>query len=106
MTLKYGDSGSLPLFLRFCIRLDKFILAIVLTASAHHSAIDHGKWVHSSLNKWGMEFVVGIGTTIVNRFCKCGSMAQVDKVFEEMPDNDTWAFTVVISVLAVRGFSN
>ncbi|PON89605.1 hypothetical protein TorRG33x02_145870 [Trema orientale] len=106
MMLKYGDSGSLPLFLRFCIRSDKFILAIVLTACAHLSVIDHGKWVQSSLNKLGVEFVVVIGTTIVNRFYKCGSMAQADKVFEEMPDNDTWAYTVVISVLAVLGFSN
>lgn len=87
------------------VRPDKFTIASALAACAHLGAIDHGKWVHSYLNRSSLECDVVIGTALVDMYGKCGSVERAYKVFEEMLEKDTLAYTAMISVLALHGFS-
>ncbi|PON59993.1 Tetratricopeptide-like helical domain containing protein [Trema orientale] len=87
------------------VRPDKFTIASVLAACAHLGAIDHGKWVHSYLNRSGLECDVVIGTALVDMYGKCGSVERAYKVFEGMSRKDTPAYTAMIAVLALHGFS-
>ncbi|GMN40875.1 hypothetical protein TIFTF001_010105 [Ficus carica] len=87
------------------VRPDKITIASVLSACAQLGAIDHGKWVDSYLRRSGLECDVVIGTALVDMYGKCGSVERASKVFEEMPEKDILAYTTMISVLALHGFS-
>ncbi|KAF4396479.1 hypothetical protein F8388_005749 [Cannabis sativa] len=87
------------------VRPDKFTLAGVLAACAHLGSIDHGKWVHNYMSRCGVECDVVIGTALVDMYGKCGSIERACMVFKEMPEKDTLAYTAMISVLALHGFS-
>ena len=87
------------------VRPDKVTIASVLSACAHLGAICHGKWVHNYLRRCGLECDVVISTALVDMYGKCGSMEQAYKVFKEMPEKDTLAYTAMISVLALHGYS-
>ena len=87
------------------VRPDKFTIASVLAACAHLGAIDQGKWVHSYLDRCGVECDMVIGTALVDMYGKCGSVECAYKVFEEIPEKDNLAYTAMISVFALHGFS-
>lgn len=86
-------------------RPDKITIASVLSACAQLGAINHGKWVHDYLRRSGLVCDVVTGTALVDMYGKCGSVERASKVFKEMPEKDTLAYTAMISVLALHGFS-
>lgn len=88
---------------REAIRPDKITIASVLSACAYLGAIDHGKWVHSYLERSGLEFDTVIGTALVDMYGKCGCLEKAYEVFKEMPRKDTLAWTAMISAFALHG---
>ncbi|KAK7314596.1 hypothetical protein VNO77_33123 [Canavalia gladiata] len=85
------------------VKPDKITIASVLSACAQLGAIDHGKWVHGYLRRSGIECDVVIGTALVNMYGKCGDVQKAFEIFKEMPEKDTSAWTVMISVFALHG---
>ncbi|ESW24714.1 hypothetical protein PHAVU_004G153700 [Phaseolus vulgaris] len=85
------------------VKPDKITIASVLSACSQLGAIDHGKWVHGYLKRNGIECDVVIGTALVNMFGKCGDVKKAFEIFKEMPEKDTSAWTVMISVFALHG---
>lgn len=88
------------------VRPDKITIASVLSACANLGAIDQGKWVHRYLRRSGLECDVVTGTALVDMYGKCGCLKRAYEVFREMPKKDTLAWTVMISILALHGFSD
>lgn len=87
------------------VRPDKITIASVLSACASLGAIDHGKWVHSYLKISALESDVVIVTALIDMYGKCGCVERAYEVFKEMQKKDTLAWTAMISVLALHGFS-
>ncbi|KAK6121724.1 hypothetical protein DH2020_044534 [Rehmannia glutinosa] len=85
---------------------DKVTVASALSACASLGAIDQGKWVHSYLQRSGMECDMVIGTALVDMYGKCGCVERALEVFKGMPNKDVLAWTVIISVLALNGYGN
>lgn len=85
-------------------RPDKVTVASALSACASLGAIDQGKWVHSYLERSGLECDMVIGTALVDMYGKCGCVERALDVFKAMPVKDVLAWTSMISVLALHGY--
>ncbi|XP_047967581.1 pentatricopeptide repeat-containing protein At5g66520-like [Salvia hispanica] len=86
------------------VRPDKITVASALSACASLGAIDHGKWVHSYLERSGIECDMVIGTALVDMYGKCGYVNRALEVFNGMRGKDFLAWTAMISVLALNGY--
>lgn len=88
------------------VKPDKITIASLLSACAQIGSIDHGKWVHTYLQRSGIECDVVIGTALVNMYGKCGQIDRAIEIFKEMPEKkDASAWTAMISVLALHGLA-
>ncbi|KAL0359004.1 UNVERIFIED_CONTAM: cytochrome [Sesamum angustifolium] len=85
---------------------DKVTVASALSACAALGAIDQGKWVHSYLERSGMECDMVIRTALVDMYGKCGCVERAYEVFKGMPNKDVLAWTAMISVLALHGYGD
>ncbi|KZV51894.1 pentatricopeptide repeat-containing protein-like [Dorcoceras hygrometricum] len=85
---------------------DKITVASMLSACASLGAIDHGRWLHSYLERSGIECDMVIATALVDMYGKCGSIERAFDVFHAMPKRDVLAWTAIISTLALHGFGN
>ncbi|KAL0403088.1 UNVERIFIED_CONTAM: putative pentatricopeptide repeat-containing protein [Sesamum radiatum] len=85
---------------------DKVTVASALSACAALGAIDQGKWVHSYLERSGMECDMVIRTALVDMYGKCGCVERAYEVFKGMPSKDVLAWTAMISVLALHGYGD
>lgn len=88
------------------VRPDKITVASAISACASLGAIDHGKWVHSYLERSGIESDMVIGTALVDMYGKCGYVKRAFEVFNVMRSKDVLAWTAMISVLALNGYGN
>ncbi|XP_057774455.1 pentatricopeptide repeat-containing protein At5g66520-like [Salvia miltiorrhiza] len=88
------------------VQPDKITVASALSACASLGAIDHGKWVHSYLERSGIECDMVIGTALVDMYGKCGYVKRALEVFNGMRSKDVLAWTAMISVLALNGYGN
>ncbi|KAH6815553.1 hypothetical protein C2S51_020373 [Perilla frutescens var. frutescens] len=86
------------------VRPDKVTVASALSACASLGAIDQGKWVHSFLERSGIEYDMVIGTALVDMYGKCGNIERALEVFNQMRCKDVLAWTAMISVLALHGY--
>lgn len=59
--------------------------------------------MHGYLRRNSIECDVVIGTALVNMYGKCGDVQKAFEIFEEMPEKDASAWTVMISVFALHG---
>ncbi|CAK9135197.1 unnamed protein product [Ilex paraguariensis] len=85
---------------------DRITVASVLSACAAVGAINYGKWMHSYLNRSGLECDMVIGTALVDMYGKCGCVERALEVFRGMPKKDVLAWTAMISVFALHGYGN
>ncbi|XP_021745230.1 putative pentatricopeptide repeat-containing protein At5g40405 [Chenopodium quinoa] len=74
-----------------------------LTACAALGAFDQGKWIHAYVDRNRMELDVKLGTALVDMYSKCGCIEMANRVFEDMPSKDVFAFTSLISALSNHG---
>lgn len=88
------------------VQPDKVTVASALSACASLGAIDQGKWVHSYLERSGIEHDMVIGTALVDMYGKCGCVERALEVFNGMRSKDVFAWTAMISVLALHGYGN
>ncbi|XP_022866521.1 pentatricopeptide repeat-containing protein At5g66520-like [Olea europaea var. sylvestris] len=84
-------------------RPDKITVASVLSACASLGAGDHGRWLHSYLERSRMECDMVIGTALVDMYGKCGCVERAFEVFNGMPKKDVLAWTAMISAFALHG---
>ncbi|XP_042511373.1 pentatricopeptide repeat-containing protein At5g66520-like [Macadamia integrifolia] len=87
------------------VKPDKISIASVVSACAALGALDQGEWVHSYLERSGLEFDMVIGTSLVDMYGKCGCVERAVEVFKNMPHKDVFAWTAIISVLAFHGLA-
>ncbi|PON82511.1 hypothetical protein TorRG33x02_217560 [Trema orientale] len=79
-------------------------LVSFLAACLFLGAMVHGNWVNSFLTRCGLECDMVLGTSMINMSTD-GRVEQANKVFKEMPESDTSAYTSLISLLTIHEFS-
>ncbi|KAK9143646.1 hypothetical protein Syun_013046 [Stephania yunnanensis] len=86
--------------------IDKVTVASVLSACASLGALDQGKWVHSYMERRGVECDMVIGTALVDMYGKCGCLERAIEVFMGMEEKDVLAWTAMIAVFALHGLGD
>ncbi|KMT13353.1 hypothetical protein BVRB_4g084440 [Beta vulgaris subsp. vulgaris] len=76
-----------------------------LSACASLGALDQGRWIHVYVDRNNMELDVKLGTALVDMYAKCGCIEMANRVFEDMPSKDVFAFTSLISAFSNHGQS-
>ena len=86
------------------VKADEFTLASVVGACGDMGALDLGKWVHSYIDKEGIDIDIVLGTSLVDMYSKCGSLDNAIRVFEGMSKRDVMAWSTMIGGCAIHGF--
>ncbi|XAR71756.1 hypothetical protein NMG60_11018163 [Bertholletia excelsa] len=85
------------------VKPDEITVASVLSACAHLGKLDVGKAVHDYVVEHNITMDVYVGNSLIDMYCKCGSVEKALEVFREMEEKDDVSWTSVISGLAVNG---
>ncbi|KAG6528373.1 pentatricopeptide repeat-containing protein At3g62890-like [Zingiber officinale] len=78
-------------------------LVSVISACAHLSALEQGKWVHAYIKKNGFHINIFLGTTLIDMYMKCGSIGTALEVFDALKDRGITTWNAMISGLAMNG---
>ncbi|GLU07374.1 hypothetical protein SLE2022_243350 [Rubroshorea leprosula] len=86
------------------VKPNEFTMSGVLSACGRLGALEHGKWAHSYIDRYGMEVDVVLGTALIDMYAKCGSIEEARRVFIKLgPNKDVKAWSAMISGLAMHG---
>ncbi|KAJ0977683.1 hypothetical protein J5N97_013157 [Dioscorea zingiberensis] len=86
------------------VRVNADTLVAALSCCKGISALTHGKSVHAlAIRMHLINTLLELGTSLVHMYVKCGGLEYGRKVFDEMPDRDTSAWTAMIGGLALHG---
>lgn len=87
------------------VRADEITMLSVVLACAHLGALDMGRWIRAYIDKNRMRFSVSLATALIEMYSKCGDIDEAFSFFNEMPERDVRAWSVMIGGLAVHGFA-
>ncbi|XP_073039562.1 pentatricopeptide repeat-containing protein At2g13600-like [Primulina eburnea] len=62
------------------------------------SSIGYGKQVHAHLLKNGFHMREFVGTKLMQMYGKCGSLEDVVRVFDKMPDRNLYTYTAILNL--------
>ncbi|XP_042504759.1 pentatricopeptide repeat-containing protein At5g66520-like [Macadamia integrifolia] len=85
------------------IRPNESALVSSVSACVQLRALEQGVWLHSYIEDQGFELSVTLGTSLVDMYCKCGSVEKALKVFNEMPVKNVLSWNSMIGGLAMNG---
>ncbi|KAG0498620.1 hypothetical protein HPP92_003311 [Vanilla planifolia] len=85
------------------LELDKFVAASMLAACTGLSALEQGRWIHSHIERNGIELDAKLATTIVNMYCKCGCLEKAYEVFNGLRNKGLSTWNCMIGGLASHG---
>ncbi|RWR89671.1 pentatricopeptide repeat-containing-like protein [Cinnamomum micranthum f. kanehirae] len=77
----------------------------VLRACADVGAMSVGQRVHQIINQCELDSKPNVVTALIDMYSKCGCIDTAGRLFDELVDNDVFAWTAMISGLASHGRS-
>ncbi|KAK1592914.1 hypothetical protein Q3G72_032326 [Acer saccharum] len=83
--------------------LDKFVAASMLSACTGLGALEQGRWIHSYIEKNGIELDTKLATTVIDMYCKCGCLEKALEVFHGLPCRGVSSWNCMIGGLAMHG---
>ncbi|KAG5252170.1 pentatricopeptide repeat-containing family protein [Salix suchowensis] len=85
---------------------DSYAIASVLKACGCHLALKEGREVHSQVLKLGLSSNRSIRVKLTELYGKCGAFEDARRVFDEMPERDVVASTVMINYYFDHGIKD
>ncbi|PKA48744.1 Pentatricopeptide repeat-containing protein [Apostasia shenzhenica] len=82
---------------------DEFSISKALTVAANFGAMPEGRKLHALIVKRNLPMDVAATNSLINFYCKCGSIVDARNVFDEMPERDVFSWTVLVSGYALKG---
>jgi pentatricopeptide repeat protein len=90
---------------RSTTRPNEVTMVSVLSACAHLTALEEGRWAHTFIDKHKMvldnEF--NLGAALIDMYAKCGRTDMAVKVFHSLDQKNVSAWNALITGLAVNG---
>ncbi|RVW18288.1 Pentatricopeptide repeat-containing protein, chloroplastic [Vitis vinifera] len=86
--------------------LDRFTYSSVLSASTESGLLAQGKQLHSQVIRLGLASDVCVGCSLVDMYAKCtadGSVDDLRKVFDRMPEHNVMSWTAIITAYVQIG---
>ncbi|CAK9183896.1 unnamed protein product, partial [Ilex paraguariensis] len=88
------------------VQADPATVACVVTACGHLGALDHGRWVHGYSERNGIELNLTVKSALIDMYSKCGDIEKALEIFHGLMSRDVYAWSVMISGLAMNGQSD
>ncbi|XP_011629091.1 pentatricopeptide repeat-containing protein At4g39530 [Amborella trichopoda] len=88
------------------IAINQTTYSIVVKASTALTALDQGKQIHSLVLKSGFENDKFVGSSIIDMYCKCGSINDAAKAFEKLAKSNVASWNAMITGYAQHGCYN
>eukprot|EP00250_Pteridium_aquilinum_P020369 c24791_g1_i3 orf=226-2916(+) len=85
------------------VKADSITLMGVLDACASIGALGQGRLIHQQLIESGLSSDVGLGSTLINMYSKCGSLEQAFIVFSSLPEQNLRLWGMLIAGYARNG---
>ncbi|XP_020592039.1 pentatricopeptide repeat-containing protein At1g50270 [Phalaenopsis equestris] len=82
---------------------NQLTLSSVLISCAHLGAVEQGIWIHSYMNRIGMELNFVVGGSLIDMYAKCGRIDDALSVFHRLQNKDAYSWTALINGLAMHG---
>ncbi|KAF6162026.1 hypothetical protein GIB67_002615 [Kingdonia uniflora] len=87
------------------IRIDPFVLALVLKACGCNSKLTYGRLIHGYSVKTGFINSVFVGSALLDMYTKCGCVSMGCRVFNEMQERNVVSWTAIITGLVHAGYN-
>ncbi|KAM1958063.1 hypothetical protein FF1_003713 [Malus domestica] len=87
------------------VRPNEVTVVCVLSACSYLGALELGRWVHSYIDKYDIEFNYIVGGALINMYSRCGDMDEALAVFGKMKERDVSSYNSMIEGLAMHGKS-
>ncbi|KAG8062550.1 hypothetical protein GUJ93_ZPchr0003g17071 [Zizania palustris] len=104
---RYGEfTATMVLFvdiLASCVRPDKVTAVTLISAAAGKGTLNSGKSIHGWVVKEHGIRDAFLASSLVDMYCKCGSVKLAYAVFEKAVDKDVTLWTAMISGFAFHG---
>ncbi|PKA56972.1 Putative pentatricopeptide repeat-containing protein [Apostasia shenzhenica] len=108
---RHAPSESLSLFhdmLAAGVDTDKHAITTALTACSYAGALQQGLWIHRYLNEKHRDFLSDtyIVSALITMYAKCGCIDEALKVFDEMPERNSFVWAAMAGGFAAHGFAH
>ncbi|KAJ6403822.1 hypothetical protein OIU84_012088 [Salix udensis] len=80
-------------------------IVCVLSACSELGALQIGRWVHSYMDKHGIELNHFVGGALINMYSRCGDIDEAQRVFEQMKEKNVITYNSMIMGFALHGKS-
>lgn len=84
-------------------RIDNFVLATIVGASANLAALDYGRQIHAHIVVSAVEVDSVLGSSLVNMYGKCKDLDSASRVLDLMTEPDDFSLSALISSYANCG---
>ncbi|XP_043693089.1 pentatricopeptide repeat-containing protein At5g48910-like [Telopea speciosissima] len=84
---------------------DEVTMVSLISTVSSLGALELGRWLRVFMYRNGFDLSVLLGTSLIDMFSRCGSIAEARAVFDEMPTRNAYTWTALINGLAVHGQS-
>ncbi|KAI3879570.1 hypothetical protein MKX03_011731 [Papaver bracteatum] len=88
---------------RVKIKADKLTMVSLISSCSQMGALALGEWVHTYIEKFGIEFDEYLAAALVDMYAKCGDLDRSRRIFQEMPRKDVALWNSMIKALAIHG---
>nr|DAD33455.1 TPA_asm: hypothetical protein HUJ06_012306 [Nelumbo nucifera] len=85
------------------VKPDGVTMVSLIAACSQMGALGLGEWVHTYIEKNGVEMDVFLATALVDMYAKCGDIDRSWHLFQGMPTKDLASWNAMIKGLAMHG---
>ncbi|XP_065867233.1 putative pentatricopeptide repeat-containing protein At3g15930 [Euphorbia lathyris] len=86
------------------VKPDEFTMVSILTACAQLGALELGEWVKTYIDKNKVKNDAFVKNALIDMYFKCGNVEKARSIFNDMPQQDKFAWTAMIGGLAINGY--
>lgn len=85
------------------VKPNKVTMVSLLSSCAEVGALDLGKWIHSYINRHGLEVDVILETALINMYAKCGDLTIARSLFNEATCRDIHMWNAMMAGFSMHG---
>jgi pentatricopeptide repeat protein len=86
------------------MKSDPVTIVSILPACARLAILQQGKEIHDYAMRRGFESSVSVGNSLIDMYCKCGSIEVAHKVFDSMYQKDLVSWNSIIAGYGMHGY--
>nr|UPT48391.1 pentatricopeptide repeat protein AaPPR18 [Agave angustifolia]UPT49533.1 pentatricopeptide repeat protein AaPPR780 [Agave angustifolia] len=89
------------------VKPNEVTMVSVLSACAHLSALEQGKWIHAYIdkNKMALDDDYNLGAALIDMYFKCSDMESALDIFHSLKRKNVSSWNAFITGLAINGFA-